>query len=65
MIYIPEGHRPEGNVNHVETNSQIVQAFCEMTSHKLQQKQTQLILFPKGILIARKKVLRNPLGGRS
>ena len=39
--------------------SLLVQAFCEMTSHKLQQKQTQLILFPKGILIARKKVLRN------
>ena len=35
------------------------------TSHKLQQKRTQLILFPEGILIARKKVLRNPLGGRS
>ena len=42
----------------------LVQAFCEMTSHKLQQKRTQLILFPKGILVARKKVLRNPLGGR-
>ncbi len=41
-----------------------VQAFCEMTSHKLQQKQIQLILFHDCVLIDRKKVLRNPLGGK-
>ena len=30
--------------------------------HKLQQKQTHLILFPECVLIDRKKVLRNPCG---
>ena len=42
---------------------QLVQSFCRTTSNKLQQKQTQQFLIPYRVLIARKKVLRNPRGG--
>ena len=41
----------------------LVQSFCDSTSHKLQQKQTQQFLIPYHVLTARKKVLRNPRGG--
>ena len=44
--------------------SYIVQSLCKTTSHKLQQKQTQQILFPYYVLNDRKKVLRNPRGGK-
>ena len=36
----------------------IVQAFCNLTSHKLQQKQFHLFQIPDSILYDIKKVLR-------
>ena len=42
----------------------IVRSLCQITSHKLQQKQTQQISTSYYVLNDRKKVLKNPLGGK-
>ena len=43
----------------------IVQAFCNLTSHKLQQKQFHLFHTPDSILYDIKKVLGKYPGGKS